>query len=1374
MAGLRKDVELIFRGTDRASPTIKGVRQEVAGLTGAIQDQIAAAAKGEGSVDDLAKAYKNLQTAQGDVTEIAKLATAYESLAEKHAKAAAAAQEAAQKEAQLTAQVEGAESPTKRLINQRDAAQRAASRAAEKEKELAARVQEAGAAFEAAGGDVKNFQASQEAIRQSALETARALQEAGAAMDNFKAVQASGLQAKGAAGASGQFDVLAQQARSQGMSEAQLIFIAGLQNRIEALTAAMRENEASAAAMNREIADRAAADAAARVRAMADALDQADQAQRRLESATGFKNQAAEIEAAALDVSRFGAEMDTAAGTARRFAQSIDALLNPTSAATRTLAGVEEVIARAEATMTGSKRRMSEYNQSLNDLQAASAGLLATARDVDAFNAQSAAVERAQAAFNAAQADVLRYAAAIRESDNPTKEMATSLTQAEAALERSGSALQQQTTKLAQLSRALEAAGIDVKNVAAAEQQLEAAAHRAATAQETLRKKTSGSGSFLGLNPADLANLGYQVNDIVVSLASGQNPLTVFIQQGAQIGQLFPGVIGVLLEFAGVIALIAAPLILLGGAMAHASDEAARLSNATAQIKSMGDVAAGVNAQGLADVQKKLEGIGVEAKDVTPILRELMADGLNTDAMNAYIDAASNAAKVTGEDFKTALDNIRESFSGGYDDIVKLDEQTNVYTDSEMKLIEQLFEQGRADEARTMALQIYMDRMGEAAANSEGPWSRAIDNLGAAWGRLMGWIGDVTNIKAAIGWLNNLGVGMNYIAARLAGKSHEQAGREAVGQAPKAQAPRLDPNRTTSGGQKAIRDQQQALEAAKATTSAEKARLAGRRALNAAIAAGATNQEAEKAAALASAAVQASEGNKAAKRGASAAKRRVSQAAAAARQIQSAEESLQKSIESLDASVAKTQTESLQTRLSAIDSQYAKLFRDIDAYAKKTNNKGLIGDMTIQQARAHVAAQKEQLKNYAQMDFQEKAINELLSERKQKLDEINDRVARGLISPEDGIVQSNAVIDDMAGKIEKMAQDALAFAVGLRGATPNPQLEAFIAKMQATVQNNSGGQNVALKNDITKTAISGQDGQLNNIISQRTALIQRENTMVELGLQTRRQAQQNIMGFYQQTAPLVEQHIAQIRRMADAFKNSADPAMQLYYQSLMAHLDEVSVQAQGVDQRFVEMKNGVDQLLTTNIVGFIDEVASAFANLVTGKGDVLDFFGSIGIAFAQMVSKTLQGIAQLILQAIILDAVDKMTGGLIKPLLKLYGSVHHDGGVAGSGGRRRSVSPLIFAGAPRYHTGGIAGLAPDEMGAVLKKGEEVLTEADPRHRKNGGLSAGTDAGGQRPLRQVLAFGDDEIAGAMAGEAGEEVTITHIRRNKSRIRQELGI
>ena len=69
-------------------------------------------------------------------------------------------------------------------------------------------------------------------------------------------------------------------------------------------------------------------------------------------------------------------------------------------------------------------------------------------------------------------------------------------------------------------------------------------------------------------------------------------------------------------------------------------------------------------------------------------------------------------------------------------------------------------------------------------------------------------------------------------------------------------------------------------------------------------------------------------------------------------------------------------------------------------------------------------------------------------------------------------------------------------------------------------------------------------------------------------------------------------------------------------------------------------------------------------------------------------------------------------GGMLIP------GILHKGGVAGRDGygHGRAVSPSTFAGAKRYHRGGIAGLMPGEIPAILQKGEIVL----PRGAKMGG------------------------------------------------------
>ncbi len=68
--------------------------------------------------------------------------------------------------------------------------------------------------------------------------------------------------------------------------------------------------------------------------------------------------------------------------------------------------------------------------------------------------------------------------------------------------------------------------------------------------------------------------------------------------------------------------------------------------------------------------------------------------------------------------------------------------------------------------------------------------------------------------------------------------------------------------------------------------------------------------------------------------------------------------------------------------------------------------------------------------------------------------------------------------------------------------------------------------------------------------------------------------------------------------------------------------------------------------------------------------------------------------------------------------VSLFGGVAHAGGVAGRpGGVRRLVPPEIFAGAPRFHSGGIAGLQPDggiaglrpdEVPIIAERGERIL------------------------------------------------------------------
>lgn len=64
-------------------------------------------------------------------------------------------------------------------------------------------------------------------------------------------------------------------------------------------------------------------------------------------------------------------------------------------------------------------------------------------------------------------------------------------------------------------------------------------------------------------------------------------------------------------------------------------------------------------------------------------------------------------------------------------------------------------------------------------------------------------------------------------------------------------------------------------------------------------------------------------------------------------------------------------------------------------------------------------------------------------------------------------------------------------------------------------------------------------------------------------------------------------------------------------------------------------------------------------------------------------------------------------GGLFAPFL------HGGGTVGGTTRNLKPVDPRVFAFAPRYHQGGIAGLRPNEVPTILERGERVIPRGEP-------------------------------------------------------------
>ncbi|PAL23540.1 phage tail length tape measure family protein [Sphingopyxis sp. GW247-27LB] len=119
--------------------------------------------------------------------------------------------------------------------------------------------------------------------------------------------------------------------------------------------------------------------------------------------------------------------------------------------------------------------------------------------------------------------------------------------------------------------------------------------------------------------------------------------------------------------------------------------------------------------------------------------------------------------------------------------------------------------------------------------------------------------------------------------------------------------------------------------------------------------------------------------------------------------------------------------------------------------------------------------------------------------------------------------------------------------------------------------------------------------------------------------------------------------------------------------------------------------------------------------------------------------------------------------------------VFHGGGIAGAASRTRRVSPAWFSAAMRYHTGGVAGLRPNEVPAILERGEEIITRNDPRHRGNGGLDDGGTPLAERVKVTVnnLLDSGDIVERGLSTRAGEKSVLNIIARNPSVVQQAAG-
>ncbi len=304
---------------------------------------------------------------------------------------------------------------------------------------------------------------------------------------------------------------------------------------------------------------------------------------------------------------------------------------------------------------------------------------------------------------------------------------------------------------------------------------------------------------------------------------------------------------------------------------------------------------------------------------------------------------------------------------------------------------------------------------------------------------------------------------------------------------------------------------------------------------------------------------------------------------------------------------------------------------------------------------------------------------------------------------------------------------------------------------------------------------------INDLISERDDKIQLQNTLMETGQQGALQTQINVNN-------LQDEYNAKINSSVQtfmAFLQTLDPEGELWKR---LGLDKVLRDMQQLNVETVKLTNSQKFMLKwgeTIAQGFgnvFSTLGKGIADAIQGFGTWKDAISSAWDAFRNFAADFLIQIAQMIVQALILQAIQNAisggSGGYGQAISNAFFGAGHTGGVVSGRGTvganpRRNVSPLVFAGAERFHGGGLPGLKQGEVAAILKEGEEVVTEDDPRHIRN---AAGAAGGG---LNIDVINTIDSTAVVSAGIRSGRKTVVNdmtamVRANRNEFKTALGI
>lgn len=432
----------------------------------------------------------------------------------------------------------------------------------------------------------------------------------------------------------------------------------------------------------------------------------------------------------------------------------------------------------------------------------------------------------------------------------------------------------------------------------------------------------------------------------------------------------------------------------------------------------------------------------------------------------------------------------------------------------------------------------------------------------------------------------------------------------------------------------------------------------------------------------------------------------------------------------IDREIQEKSADTLEQRISAIAGEYSKLLEDIRKAGGESKFPG--AEDSIKQITA--------IKQVAEV---EKEINRLVNERKELSSAIYERAELGEITLQQAAQQVNAenariipLLDEALLKAKEISDQ-----IGSKPISQSVDNQAEIVSTE--------------KLRASREQVLNVEKQLDEAMDVRAAKIQTISALQDAGAITEYEAKQKIIEINAQTNQQLSDELLLLEELINGNEKLRDST---YGQETLEKIKQAKIELGGVKDQILDAQEVNEQ--------FASGFTNAFDDFVSGTKSAKE-------AFKSFIADFLRNIAKAILQALIFRAISGGTtggGGLGGSLSSLVGQ-NHSGGMVGSKRVLRQIDPSVFVGAVRYHSGGIAGLKPNEMPTILEKGEEVLTRNDPRHALNGGVGGQ----GQSSNVQIVNTIDVEslIGSIFSNSRTSKQIINVISANKSSVKTALG-